>query len=96
MSARDRENLQRLANQHSGVSSWPSSRPSSSYRRRTALLLCLALGVFGAHRFYVGRKVSGVIYVLTLGVGGFGVLGDLINILVGSFEDEFDCPLRRW
>lgn len=30
----------------------------------TALLLCLFLGTFGAHRFYVGKIITGIVYLL--------------------------------
>jgi TM2 domain-containing membrane protein YozV len=34
-------------------------------------LLLLFMGFFGAHRFYLGRVVSGLLMLLTL--GGFGI-----------------------
>jgi TM2 domain-containing membrane protein YozV len=39
-------------------------------------LLLTFLGVFGVHRMYQGKWISGIIYLLTLGLGGFGVLYD--------------------
>jgi TM2 domain-containing membrane protein YozV len=60
-----------------------------------ALLLCFFLGVFGAHRFYVGKVGSGVAMLLLsllsagflLPVTGIWALIDFIIILVGSFKD---------
>lgn len=46
-----------------------------------ALLLCLFLGFLGAHRFYEGKKGTGILYLLTFGVLGFGVLVDFLAIL---------------
>lgn len=41
-----------------------------------AWLLLTFLGVFGVHRFYLGKWVSGLIYLLTLGLFGLGILYD--------------------
>lgn len=52
------------------------------------LLLCFFLGVFGVHRFYVGKIITGLLMLLTF--GGFGIwsLIDFIMIAVGSFKDS--------
>jgi TM2 domain-containing membrane protein YozV len=42
-----------------------------------AWLLLAYLGVFGLHRFYMGKWLSGLVYLLTAGLFGFGVLYDL-------------------
>ena len=46
-----------------------------------ALLLCLFLGFFGAHKFYEGKVGMGILYLLTLGLFGIGVLVDFIVLL---------------
>lgn len=50
----------------------------------SAFFLCLFLGIFGAHKFYEGKNGLGILYLLTLGLCGVGVLIDLIRILFRS------------
>ena len=52
------------------------------------LLLCFFLGVFGVHRFYVGRTGSGIAMVLTIGGLGIWVLVDFFVILCKNFKDK--------
>lgn len=63
--------------------------------KRTALLLCIFLGGIGAHRFYVGKGGTGILYLFTAGFFGIGWIIDIIRIATGSFRDEFDLPLRQ-
>ena len=42
-----------------------------------AWLLLVFLGVFGIHRFYMGKIWSGILYLLTFGVFGLGYIYDL-------------------
>ena len=59
-----------------------------------AFALCLFLGYFGAHRFYVGKTGTGFIYLFSAGIGFVGVAFDLIAILIGSFRDKAGMPLK--
>lgn len=67
-----------------------------------AFLLAFFLGVFGLHRFYVGKTGSGIaMVVLTITVVGAIVSGiwatiDWILIVTGSFTDAEGRRLRRW
>ena len=45
-----------------------------------AWVLMLFLGVFGAHRFYMGKWISGVIWLLTAGLFGVGWIYDSLTI----------------
>lgn len=46
-----------------------------------ALLLCIFLGFFGAHKFYEGKYLLGVVYIFTGGLFVIGVLVDFFAIL---------------
>ena len=53
-----------------------------------AILLCLFVGVFGVHRFYVGKIGTGILQLITLGGLGIWAFIDLIMIIVGAFKDK--------
>jgi TM2 domain-containing membrane protein YozV len=71
-------------------------RPASPKSRLAAALLAWFLGVFGIHRFYVGKVGTGILMILTLGGLGIWVLIDLIVILIGSFKDKQERYLANW
>jgi TM2 domain-containing membrane protein YozV len=52
------------------------------------LLLCVFLGYLGVHRFYVGKWGTGVVWLATAGLLGFGVLYDVVLLLAGAFRDD--------
>lgn len=60
-----------------------------------AALLCFFLGGFGAHHFYVGKPVMGVVYFVTAGLLGFGSLFDFVCILLGKFKDAKGLYLKK-
>lgn len=68
---------------------------TSDKKKWTAFFLCLFLGLFGAHRFYVGKIGTGILYICTGGFFAIGVFVDLIKILTGSFRDNVGAPLRK-
>ena len=68
----------------------------SDRSRMVTILFCWFLGIFGAHRFYNGKTGTAVIWLLTLGCLGIGVLVDLIMILLGKFHDAGGKPVLAW
>ncbi len=68
----------------------------SERSRLAALLLCFFLGYLGIHRFYVGKWVTGIIWLLTGGLVGLGLLYDFIVIAIGIFRDADGQRLERW
>ena len=53
---------------------------SGSIDYSVAWLLLTFLGVLGVHRFYMGKWGTGLLYLLTLGLFGFGILYDFLTL----------------
>jgi len=64
----------------------------STKSRLVALLLCVFIGGLGIHRFYVGKTGTGILWLLTGGCLGIGV----IMIIVGSFTDAEGNVVSNW
>lgn len=69
---------------------------ASPKSRLIALLLCIFLGFFGAHRFYVGRIWLGLLYFFTIGLLGVGWLVDIVLLLMGTMRDRNWLPVSNW
>jgi len=69
---------------------------SSDKSRGVALALAVFLGVFGGHRFYVGKVNSGLLMAATLGGLGIWYLYDCILVGAGQFRDADGRLVRRW
>lgn len=59
----------------------------SNYNKTIALVLCILFGYFGAHHFYVKKNKMGILYLLTVGLCGFGWIIDILLILTDKFKD---------
>ncbi|MCM1168044.1 MAG: NINE protein [Ruminococcus sp.] len=60
--------------------------------KTTTLILCVALGYLGVHRFYTGKIKSGVLYLLTGGLCGVGWIVDLVLICTDKFNRVVTAP----
>tara|TARA_B110001469_G_C9539887_1_gene268135 strand:- start:100 stop:366 length:267 start_codon:yes stop_codon:yes gene_type:complete len=56
--------------------------------KSTATILAIFLGWLGIHRFYVGQKLYGIIYLFSFGLCGIFLI-DAILWLLGS-QENFD------
>ena len=54
--------------------------PEGARSYNVAWILLTFLGFFGIHRFYIGKWVTGVVYLLTMGLLGVGVLYDFCTL----------------
>ena len=64
----------------------------SSKKKSTAILLCLIFfGVFGLHRFYVGKiKTGGLLLLIScLSAGSVGVIWGLYDLFTLLFTNKF-------
>ena len=68
----------------------------SDKSRGVATALAALLGVFGAHRFYVGKTGTAVLMLCSAGGLGIWYLYDLILVAGGSFRDAEGRLVSRW
>ena len=61
-----------------------------------AFLLCFLFGIFGAHRFFVGKIGTGLLQLFTIGGLGIWMMIDLIIIITSSFTDKEGKKLTEW
>lgn len=71
------------------------SKIRSSRKWIVTLILCLFFGVFGAHRFYVGKIGTGILQLFTVGGYFIWTCLDLANILNGEFTDSEGKVIRK-
>ena len=71
-----------------------AQRPTSPKNKGVALALCVFLGMLGAHRYYVGKIGTGLIWTFTAGCFGIGWIVDIFTIIGGGFFDSHGLVLR--
>lgn len=75
----------------------PSAATLPSERRLLpALLLCILIGPFGAHRFYAGKTGTAIAQLLTVGGLGIWWLADVILLATGQFRDAEGARITEW
>jgi hypothetical protein len=74
------------------------SQPELPSKRSRGVALGLGFfgGVFGLHRFYVGKIGTGIAMLCTFGGLGVWWLYDIVLLATGEFRDADDQPLRNW
>ncbi len=70
--------------------------PMTDKRILPALLLCFFFGIFGAHRFYVGKTGTAIFQLCTLGGLGIWAAIDFIMIICSAFTDAEGNKLTEW
>lgn len=56
--------------------------------KKVTWFLVRFFGMFGAHRFYAGRVISGFLYLFTLGLCFIGWSRDIRTVYNNKFKDE--------
>ncbi len=70
--------------------------PASDKNRLTALLLCVLIGWLGAHRFYIDKAGTGLLFLCTLGFLGVGVIYDAVMLATGELKDGEGKRILHW
>lgn len=68
---------------------------TSDKSKTTALPLCIFLGWMGAHYFYVGRIMRGIVSLFTFNLFGIGRIYDIVKVALGGLKDNTGAPLRQ-
>ncbi len=73
-----------------------SSDDGSDKSRAIALAVGGVLGIFGAHRYYLGKIGTGILQTVTIGGLGLWWLYDMILLAFGSFRDAEGNRGQYW
>ena len=68
----------------------------SKKSRLATSLLAWFLGIFGAHRFYLGKIGTGILMLFTLGGFGIWTLIDFIMAVSGAMKDKNGKLIKKW
>jgi TM2 domain-containing membrane protein YozV len=56
--------------------------------RDAVILLSFFLGIYGGHRFYLGKYGTAILMIFTLGGFGIWYLIDFFNAIFGTYKDS--------
>lgn len=68
----------------------------SEKSRLAVSLFAFFLGVFGVHRFYLGKIGTGIAMIFTLGGFGIWMLIDFIMAVSGQMRDKDGRLITKW
>ena len=68
---------------------------TSDKSKKTALILCATLGLFGGHDYYLGNFGKGILKTFTLNLVGIGWIVDLMKLASGTYKDGAGAPVRK-
>jgi len=68
----------------------------STEKKLTLFLLCWLFGIFGLHRFYTGKYLTGVLMLVTFGGVCLWMIVDLALIVMGRFTDKEGLRIVQW
>ena len=77
---------QHMNNQHMNSQNMAFTNASAKEQAIIKLVLCIFLGVFGAHHFYERRFGLGILYLFTGGLFGIGWLFDCIRLIINLLK----------
>jgi RNA polymerase subunit RPABC4/transcription elongation factor Spt4 len=69
---------------------------SSPKSQTVVVILAFFLGVFGIHRFYVGKNGTAILQLLTFGGLGIWAFIDFIIAACGAFTDSDGRKITNW
>ena len=72
------QNSNQNTNQNVNAGFVPGARLRNKW---VSLFLCVFLGYFGAHKFYEGKMVAGLLYMFTMGFFFIGIVLDFLSLL---------------
>lgn len=69
------------ANTNVNTNGYAGTAQRGAKNKWVALLLCMFLGYLGAHKFYEGKILLGIVYLFTVGLFGIGIFIDFFALL---------------